>query len=267
MNAPTTVPNARAFLIPAYNAGHRLAEVVAELREACGRAGVTAPIFIVDDGCTDDTFQDPSIDAPGTIVIRHPRNRGKGAALLSGFAHIRDAGIDCVVTLDADGQHPASEAVRLLLDPAPEGALLLGVRDLKAAGAPRANQWSNRFSNLVLSTFGGERLLDTQCGLRRYPLEATLALGARHPKYAFESDVVLRAARRGLPLVQIATAVRYPDEAARVSHFDSVRDPAKIVLRVVLTTLSVPHARVLRRFIERTILAMPFVAWGAWLFL
>src|SRR5690606_32366526 len=105
----------------------------------------------------------------------------------------------CIVTVDADDQHPTAEAIRLLRHPAPAGALVLAVRDMQAAGAPLPNRLSNAFSNRVLSLFGGQRLLDTQCGLRRYPVAETLALGADHPGYAFESELVLRAARRGTP--------------------------------------------------------------------
>lgn len=246
--------------MPAYDAGPLLGAVLAELRREKARANISgAIIFVVDDGCTDDTFADPSILAEDTVLLRHDENLGKGAALLTGLRTAGQRGIRSLVTLDADGQHPAREAVRLFLHVSPDSTLLLGVRDMKSAGAPRASQMSNRFSNLVLSFFGGHHLLDTQCGLRRYPVEETLALGANHPRYAFESDVVLRAARRGLHIEQFPTDVHYPEETARVSHFDSVRDPAKIVLQVVLTTLTVPHFRPVRRWSERALLLVILV--------
>jgi glycosyltransferase involved in cell wall biosynthesis len=256
----------RAFLVPVFDAGPLLARVLAELRDEKERVHIShALVLVVDDGCTDDTFADPSIVQEDTILIRHEKNLGKGAALLSGLRAAQERGIRSLVTLDADGQHPAHEAIRLFLQASPESALLLGVRDLKGAGAPRANQMSNRFSNMVLSLFGGHRLRDTQCGLRRYPVDQTLALGAHHPRYAFESDVVLRAARRGLAIEQLPTDVRYSEEASRVSHFDSVRDPAKIVLQVVLTTLTVQHFRSLRRWAEWAVFLSFFALLAFWL--
>ncbi len=242
----TTADKQRAFLIPSYNAGPHVIQVLSELKSALATQNVAdVPIVIVDDGSTDGSLS--SVPSGVTLLI-HNTNLGKGAALKTGLRWAREHSLSQVVTLDADGQHPAHEAVRLFLLPGHERALVLGVRDLKGAGAPRANQRSNSFSNRVLSLFGGEELKDTQCGLRRYPVEETLALGSEANGYAFESDLVLRAARRGLLIHHVKTEVRYPKGLQRVSHFDSVRDPARIVCQVVSTTLQVPHHRARRRW-------------------
>jgi hypothetical protein len=149
--------------------------------------------------------------------------------------HALRAGFDVAVTLDADGQHPPEEARRLLdVDPDPE-ALVLGIRDLIAAGAPSANQASNRISNFFLSFFAGRPFADTQCGLRRYPLQRTLALGPRDDGYAFESEILLRAVAGRVRIVEVPVRVLYPPENQRLTHFDSVRDPTRIVIRVVKT--------------------------------
>lgn len=190
-------------------------------------------VIVVDDGSSDRTGT-VARDA-GAYVVRHPRNRGKGAALRTGFERARAFGAEAVVSVDADGQHPADEAIKLALHPASPDSLVLGVRDLAGAGAPRANQRSNAISNFFLSRFTGRRLLDTQCGLRRYPLQLTLSLGARGTGYAFESELVLRAARAGVHIEQVPIRVLYPTD--RRTHFDSVRDPARIVLTVVSTLL------------------------------
>src|SRR6185312_6700310 len=183
-------------------------------------------IFVVDDGSRDATAS--VAREAGARVFVHDRNRGKGAALRTGMAAAAAAGFDVAVTVDADGQHPASEAKRLLgVDP-DAGALLLGVRDLVRDGAPRANQ----ISNLFLSLFPRRPLADTQCGLRRYPLPLALALGGRDDGYAFEAEIILRAIAAGVRLVEVPVRVVYPPVGERVTHFDSVRDPARIVVRV-----------------------------------
>jgi hypothetical protein len=63
----------------------------------------------------------------------------------------------------------------------------------------------------------------------------TLALGARDVGYAFESEILLRAARAGWNIVEEPVIVYYPPEEERLSHFHVVNDPAKIVRRIVLT--------------------------------
>jgi glycosyltransferase involved in cell wall biosynthesis len=169
-------------------------------------------------------------------VVAHGRNRGKGAALVTGLATARARGFDVALTVDADGQHPAASARAVLHGASDRRALVLGVRDLARDGAPRANRFSNGVSNFFLSRFTGVPLSDTQCGLRRYPVAETLALGARAEGYAFEAEVILRAVQAGIELAQAPVAVVYPPERERVTHFDSVRDPARII-GVVLRTL------------------------------
>jgi glycosyltransferase involved in cell wall biosynthesis len=217
-------------VIPAYDAARTVGDVV---REALRAWPERDAVFVVDDGSRDDTAA--VAREAGARVLVQPRNLGKGAALRVGMAAAAREGFDVAVTVDADGQHPIHEAVRLI-DADPDArALLLGVRDLVREGAPRANQISNRISNFFLSFFSRRPLADTQCGLRRYPLPLALALGGRDDGYAFEAEIILRAVAAGVRLVEIPVRVVYPPEGQRVTHFDSVRDPARIVLRVVKT--------------------------------
>lgn len=215
------------ILIPAFEAERTVRGVVAGL----GRT----PVFVVDDGSTDATAE--AARAAGARVARHDYNRGKGAALRTGMRLAREAGFDTCVTVDADGQHPPAAVLRVLHADADRDALVLGVRDLQGAGAPRANQVSNAISNFFLSWFAGRPLADTQCGLRRYPIATTLALRARADGYAWEAEVLLRAARAGVPVLELPVDVHYPPEHERVTHFDSVKDPARIVAAVVRAML------------------------------
>jgi glycosyltransferase involved in cell wall biosynthesis len=219
-------------IVPAYEASATVADVVGALVAAWPEP---ASVLVIDDGSTDGSGA--LARAAGARVLTHDRNRGKGAALRTGLEAARAEGYDAAVTVDADGQHPVEEALRLLGAEADPGVLVLGTRDLVAAGAPPANQKSNRISNFFLSWFSGRLFADTQCGLRRYPVEATLALGVRDDGYAFESEVLLRAVAAGMPIVELPVRVYYPPEPLRVTHFDSVRDPARIVVRVVKTLL------------------------------
>lgn len=228
---PTQPWSRPCVLVPAYQAARSIAPVVRELQHTLPEV----PILVIDDGSTDGTG---AIAARSRAeVVAHGQNRGKGAALATGLATAHARGFDVALTVDADGQHPAASA-RIVLDAAPDRrAVVLGTRDLVRDGAPRANQFSNGLSNFFLSRFSGVTLADTQCGLRRYPVAETLALGARAEGYAFEAEVILRAVAAGLPIVQTPVAVIYPPGKERVTHFDSVRDPARIVAAVTRTLL------------------------------
>jgi glycosyltransferase involved in cell wall biosynthesis len=225
-------------VVPAYEAAGTVGAVVRELRAIWPPDG---DLVVVDDGSVDETAR-VAVEA-GAMVVRHRYNRGKGAALRTGLARARQRGATHAVTLDADGQHPPAEARRLAALEDADGAIVLGVRDLAAAGAPLANQRSNRISNFWLSRFAGQLLLDTQCGLRRYPLADTLALGGQATGFGYEAEIVLRAARAGLPLIQEPVRVVYPREDERHSHFHVVRDPARIIARILATWAAAPRRR------------------------
>jgi glycosyltransferase involved in cell wall biosynthesis len=218
-------------VIPAFQAMRTVGDVVRGMLAGWPSEAGPPNVLVVDDGSSDATAE--VAREAGAAVVRHAANVGKGGALRTGLERGRELGADVALTLDADLQHPPEEAIRVLLYPAPPHALVLGVRDLLRDGAPKANRISNAISNIFISGFSGRRLADTQCGLRRYPVEQTLSLGMREQGYGFEAEVILRAARAGWPIAELPVRVVYPPD--RVSHFRVVRDPTRIVFRVLHT--------------------------------
>lgn len=215
-------------IVPAYRAAETVGLVVDELKRT-----IEVPIIVVDDGSDDATGA--VAESRGAHVVRHGRNRGKGAALRTGLAEAARAGFRVAVTVDADGQHPAASAQTVLSASDDPRALVLGVRNLVRDGAPASNQFGNAVSNFFLSLFSGRSLRDTQCGLRRYPVAETLALGVQSDGYAFEGEVVLRAIAAKMPIVEVDIAAIYPPEHKRKSHFRRFADPTRIVGRVART--------------------------------
>jgi glycosyltransferase involved in cell wall biosynthesis len=215
------------IVVPAYDAEKKLGRVITDLRAALPE--LADDIFVIDDGSRDGTAA-VAVRA-GCEVVSHGRNRGKGSALVTGLATARARGYEVALTVDADGQHPADQARSVLLAAADPNALVLGIRALAGAGAPRKNQISNGISNFFISRFAGKPLHDTQCGLRRYPIATTLSLAARGQGYDFEAEVLLRAVWSGVAVVEQPIVVLYPDD--RVTHFHVARDPWRIVRTVV----------------------------------
>jgi glycosyltransferase involved in cell wall biosynthesis len=195
-----------------------------------GALRILPRVIVVDDGSRDGTGE--VARRAGAEVVRHDANRGKGAAIRTGLLRAAEQGHDVAVTIDADGQHDP-EDLPALLAPADPRALVLGVRDLAAAGAPRANRISNAISNFFVSRFAGTPLPDTQCGYRRYPVDGTLALGLCGTGYEMEAEAILRARRARWPIVGVPIHVRYPP--GRTTHFRILRDVPRIIGRVILT--------------------------------
>lgn len=219
-----------AALVPAYNAGASIGAVVT------GTRPVLSPVVVVDDGSADETAARAA--AAGAEVLRHAANQGKGAALVTGLAHLAGRGIDRALTLDADGQHlPDQIPLLLAASDAVPGAIVVGVRRKEGFEIKRIARLGNWVADRLMRWIAGQPLPDTQSGFRVYPVAATLALGTRGTRYDFETEVLLRAARAGMPVLGVPVRVYYPPVAERVSHYRPWADTLRIirsVLRVVL---------------------------------
>jgi len=221
-----------AAVMPAYEAAATVAAVVA------GARGYFARVVVVDDGSTDDTAACAA--AAGAEVLRHEVNLGKGAAIASGLRALAAAGVERALTMDADGQHVADQIPVLLgASDAEPSAIVVGVRRKAGHAIRRINRFGNWIADRLLRLIAGRPLPDTQSGFRVYPVAATLALGVRATHYDFETEVLLRAARRGVPLVGVPVDVYYPPVAERVSHYRPARDTLRII-ETVLRLLARP---------------------------
>jgi glycosyltransferase involved in cell wall biosynthesis len=148
-------PSAVSIVIPAMNEADSIAAVVSELR----RAAPWREIIVVDDGSADDT-EAKARDA-GACVIRHPYNKGNGAAVKSG---IRKASGDFVLIIDADGQHPPEDARRIAARLG-EFDLVIGARaaNTQASTARRAG---NALLNNLASYLTSRPIPDLTSGFR-----------------------------------------------------------------------------------------------------
>ena len=128
------------------------------------------------------------------------------------------------LTLDADGQHRAVDALNLL-GALPEGhrPLVIGRRRVMA-GAPWTSRAGREFSNVWVWVAGAPWLHDTQSGFRLYPLPETLALDVRARRYQYEIEVIAKAAWAGIPIVETPVDVIYQEGKARISHFSPGKD-------------------------------------------
>jgi hypothetical protein len=97
-------------VVPAYNEASSIGSVVASIPETVH--GYAVRTLVVSDGSTDDTVR--VVEGTDATVVDHPRNQGQGGALKTGFEIARQQGADVVVTMDADGQHPADQLDRLI---------------------------------------------------------------------------------------------------------------------------------------------------------
>jgi glycosyltransferase involved in cell wall biosynthesis len=177
------------------------------------------PVIVVDDGSTDATH-DRIKHIEGIRILRHRSNRGKGAALLTGFA-VAAKLCDWAITLDADGQHHPEDAQRLIdAIPEAERPIIIGKRDgMLGADVPWTSRFGREFSNFWVRMSGGPAVADSQSGFRAYPLPECLHLGVSARRFQFEVEVLVKAAWSQMPVTEVPVRVSYRPGARRISHF------------------------------------------------
>jgi len=202
-----------AFVIPVFNHAGTVAVVV---RRALA---LGFPVFVVNDGSTDNSL-DEIKDIPGIRIISHDRNRGKGAALLSGFAAAA-VEADWAITIDADGQHYPEDAPNLMAAiPAGARAIIVGAREgMIGEHVPWTSRFGRKFSNFWVRMSGGPALADSQSGMRLYPLPETIVLPAQARRFQFEVEILVQAKRKGLSVLEAPVRVVYAPDGSRISHF------------------------------------------------
>lgn len=238
------------MVLPSFNHAQFLPGVLAALEK------LPWPIVVINDGSADSTAQILADWVRGSdggrVVITHPENRGKAAALLTGFAAALDRGFTHALTIDSDGQHDPNDLHTLVaaasLQP---NALVVGARSAQIPGYPWTGRLGRWFSNHAVWAECGARVHDTQSGLRCYPL-ANLP-EARAGRYAYETEIITRAAWAGIPIVEVPITCTYTAPEGRVTHFRVLRDSlASLRLYAALFTLALlpgapAHASVPRR--------------------
>ncbi len=213
-----------AVIAPTFNNARTLCNILDRLE----RLGY--PLIVVNDGSTDATAEQLAAwtnhgRAVPITVITHARNRGKAAAMRSGFATAKAAGHTHVATMDTDGQLDP-EDIPALFRVATESrdALVLGVRRRDIPDCPKSSHFAWWMTALGIFLETGRRVLDSQCGLRVYPLQVIEFIRCRSGRYAFESEVITRALWAGSSLVTVPVTCRYLPHSERVSHFKPWRD-------------------------------------------
>lgn len=220
---------APVILIPAYNPDEKLLALLPKLRERFDR------IVLVNDGSTRGLDVFPQAEKFVEKVLVHPVNRGKGAALRTGFAYIREAD---VVTADADGQHTPEDIAKVAegLRTQRQG-LVLGVRAFTGK-VPFRSRFGNTWTRWIFFLLTRLMIRDTQTGLRGIPAGLVKRmLAIKGDRYEYEMAMLADAKNHEQKPLQIPIETVYIEENA-TSHFNPLRDTIRIYRSLLQFCLS-----------------------------
>src|SRR5262245_3312134 len=196
-------------IIPAYNEERFIGSVVLKVRQHAEN------VIVVDDGSTDGTAE--IAQAAGAVVVKHPVNKGKGAALNTGFQRARQLEPEVVVLLDGDGQH-LPEEVPILIAPVLRGEadIVVGSRYLqKHSRVPAHRVWGHQAFNWLTNLISGTRVTDSQSGYRAFSARALELISFNSESFSVESEMQLLARQHDLRLAEVSVTIRYPDKPKR----------------------------------------------------
>jgi dolichol-phosphate mannosyltransferase len=195
--------------LPVYNEAAHVTDVLDEVLK------VSPDVLVVDDGSTDGTSA--IVAARGDVcVVRHPVNRGYGAALATAFREALAGPWDVLVTIDCDGQHQP----RLIPDfvaAARRHDIVSGSRYLERCPGDSEPPAARRRINAEITAEINERLglgiTDAFCGFKAYSRRALERLAPTETGYAMPLEAWVQAAVSGLSIVELPVPLVYLDLA------------------------------------------------------
>jgi glycosyltransferase involved in cell wall biosynthesis len=206
---PEASPSRLMAVIPAYNEERFIGSVVLKAHR------YVDIVIVVDDGSTDATAE--IAEAAGAIVVSHPSNLGKGAALNTGFRKAREMSPEAVVVLDGDGQHHPEE-IPTVAQPVLQGQadMAIGSRFLELRSRlPRVRAWGLRAVTLASNVGSGLRVSDSQTGFRAFSKDALEGIFFRSDGFSVESEMQFLARQLGLKITEVPISCLYEDAPKR----------------------------------------------------
>jgi dolichyl-phosphate beta-glucosyltransferase len=212
-----------SFIVPAYNEGKRLGGSLARLIAYAKQQPYTSEIIVVDDGSADETAaiaEGAGTQAGGTVsfrVLRHERNRGKGAAVRTG---VLEAAGEVVLSFDADLAMPPEETPKLLdavsggADIAAGSRIQPGGYDMRAS-QPAWRRIGGRAFALVRARLVPTGIKDTQCGFKAYRREAAQAIFPRQrlEGWTFDVELLYLARKLGFSIAQVPIEWQHAEDS------------------------------------------------------
>ncbi len=208
-------------VIPAFNNDATISKVVAKTRLEIDH------VVVVDDSSVDETAR--LAEGAGAHIIRISKNRGKGNALRVGFLYALENNFEAIITLDADLQHDPSEIAKFITHRKKyRSKIVVGNRLQKREKIPQIRYANNIIGTYAFSWLIGQPVDDSQCGFRLYDHEVLENIKILNDGFEAESDILLRAGKRGYKIGFVPIKTIYFSNHTHRSYYRPVKDTFRI---------------------------------------
>lgn len=248
----------RIALIPSYEPDDALLKVVNELLEN------SFVVVVVNDGSSEQ-YNEIFNQLPKEVhYLAYEVNQGKGHALKHGFSYIKDHfdSDSIIVTLDSDGQHRVSDAMKICDVCEENNGIVLGSRYF-GKGTPRKSRFGNFMARMTFLISTRHKIYDTQTGLRAFDYSLLERLiGIKGERYEYEMNVLLDAVRHNIPLKEERIETIYINDNAG-THYNPFKDTFRIFKEVIKFSIS-SLIGFLVDYAAFTLLTLIPVSWEHW---
>lgn len=218
----------RIALVPSYEPDEALLKVVSELLDN------SFIVVVVNDGSA-SSYDEIFNQLPSDVhYLSYEKNQGKGFALKHGFAYIKDHlnPDSLIVTLDSDGQHRVSDAIKICDVCEREGGIVLGSRYF-GKGTPFKSRFGNFMARTTFLISTRHKIYDTQTGLRAFDFSLLeMLINVKGNRYEYEMNVLLEAVRNDISVKEERIETIYLDNNSG-THYNAFKDTLRIFKEVI----------------------------------
>lgn len=227
------------IIIPIYNSDIYLNELLDQIKEIRGKLGShELKVAVVDDGSYPPVAKQ---NIPGLDVewIRHSQNKGKGAALKTGFGYFLTRDHDPVITMDGDLQHPPEFIPEFLQKyETGEFKVIIGGRKRTPKVMPLHRIISNTLTSLIISALIRRWVPDSQCGYRLYSREVIETIQPQESRFHLESEMLIKCGWKHFKIGWITLPTIYNQAPSAISNFSDTMNFIILIFRLVKERLT-----------------------------
>jgi len=195
--------------IPAYNEAGYIGSIVLQAKQYVDE------VIVVDDGSRDNTAR--IAELAGARVIRHDKNRGKGAAIQSILAEAKRRNPDILILLDADSQHDPNEIPALIKAILEGSDLVIGSREAQKGKTPTYRRIGQKVLLRSTRLLIKNRLSDSESGFRALSPKAINELELKENGFAIESEMISCAADKNLKITEVPISNIYTTDGSTLN--------------------------------------------------